>query len=147
MENVASHLVFPRPKRPTMLNPLTLDDPNHRPHTLLGADDPLYFPRQLHIRHVSRDLTGMHSEDDRVVVLALELRSEVAHSHVKRGLGGGIGCEAVFHFAEVALRARVAGHEDDGADGDGGCKEAVGGDDGADGVGVEVECEFVEGAV
>lgn len=45
------------------------------------------------------------------------------------------------------MGAGVRGHEDYGANGDVGGEQAVGGDDGADGVGVQVEGEFVEGSV
>lgn len=130
-----------------MLHPLPLDNPNHPPHRLLRRNNPLHLPRQLDICHIRRHLTGVHSQDNGVVVLALEFRGEVAHCHVERGFGRGVGGEAVFHFAEEALGAGVAGHEDYGSYGDGGGEEAVGGYDGADGVGVEVEGEFVEGAV
>jgi hypothetical protein len=43
------------------------------------------------------------------------------------------------------MGSRVAGHEDYGADGDVSLEEFLGGDYGADGVGVQVEGEFVEG--
>ena len=66
-------------------------------------------------------------------------------SLVERGFGGGVRCEAVFHCAETCHGAGVAGHEDDAADGDVGLEESLGADDGADGVGVEVEGEGGEG--
>jgi hypothetical protein len=88
----------------------------------------------------------MHRNEYRVVVLALQLGSHVPHRHVQRRLGRSIRGEAVFHFTKVTLRARVAGHEDNGANGDIGLKQFLGCDNGSDGIGVEVECELIKGA-
>lgn len=87
----------------------------------------------------------MHGQDDCIVVFALQFCSQVSNSHVQRSFGRGICREAVFHFTEVTLGARVAGHEDNGADGDLGLKQPVGRDDGTNGVCVQVEGEFVKG--
>jgi hypothetical protein len=69
----------------------------------------------------------------------------MSDGHVESCFGSSICSKSVLHLAEVALGTRVAGHEDDGADGDVSLQQAVGGDDGANGVCVQVKGEFVKG--
>lgn len=87
----------------------------------------------------------MHGQNDGVVVLSLEFRGHVLsrfsneflslqHPYpkhlVQRGLGRGIRGESVFHLPEINGGARVAAHEDHGADGNVGLQQLLRRDDG-----------------
>lgn len=101
-----------------MLYTFTLDNLNHPDDGFLGGNDALDFPGELDVGHISSDLAWVHAQDNSIVVFSLELGSHVSDRHVEGRLGGSVCGEAIFHFAKVAVRARVAGHEDYGADGD-----------------------------
>lgn len=60
---------------------------------------------------------------------------------VERCFGGRVGCEAVLEVSEVLRGAGVRGDEGEAGDGDGGFEQGLGGEDGAYGVGVEVEAK------
>lgn len=69
----------------------------------------------------------------------------MSESLIERCFRGGVGREAVFEGAEVLGGSGVGGDEGQAADGDGGFEQGLGGEDGADGVGLEVVLEVGEG--
>ena len=85
-----------------MLDPLTLDDLDHLHHTLFRRDNPVHLPRQLNVRHIRRHFTRVHTKQDCIVVLPLQLGSHVPHRHIQGRFGSGIGREAVLHLSEQA---------------------------------------------
>ena len=66
---------------------------------------------------------------------------------IERGFRGGIGGEAVLEVSKLLRGARVGGDEGQAGDcrGEGGFEQGLRGQDGADGVGVEVQGEVLEG--
>lgn len=89
--------------------------------------------------------TRVQRENDGVIAFPFQLGCHMSEHLIQCCLRCCVGGKAVFHFPEALHRARIAGHEDDGTDLDGALEQSLGAYDGADGVGVEVECEIVKG--
>lgn len=88
---------------------------------------------------------GVHSQYNRVVILPLKLCSHMAYGHVQSRLGCSVCGETILHLAEVAMRARVTGHEDNGANRDISLKKLLCGDYWSDGISVKMKGKLLKG--
>jgi len=127
-----------------MLYPFAFDHLYHLRYALLRCNDSLYFPRQLDIRHVSGYFSRVHTQQDGVVILSLQLSRHMTDCHVQSSLRCSIGSETVLHLSKKPCRAAIRRHKDYGADWDVRLQKLLGGDDGTYCVGVQMESELIE---
>lgn len=97
--DLQTYLIVPRPKRPAMLYALALNHINHGANRYFRANDSFDNPRDIDVAHVTvedhqqsqrnqrgnhtsdsrSDFARMHGQNDRVIILSLQLGRHVLH--------------------------------------------------------------------